>query len=92
MSNKSNKKAWTTGKSTGHECIEVDLEYVNISLKISSLIETEIEGISIFDELITQETISLANYITSFHPDESGLCFLSLDYRFKPNKFLLISS
>lgn len=92
MSNKTKKKAWTTGKSTGHECIEVELEYVSISLKIRSLIETEIVGISIFDELITQETISLTNFITSFHPDEPGSCFLSLNYRFKPNKFLIIIS
>lgn len=90
--NKSNRKAGTTGISTGHECIEVELECMSISLKINSSVETEIQGISIFDELIIQEMISLTNYINHSHPDESEPCFLLLDYRFKPNKFFLINS
>lgn len=65
--NKSNnRKPWAIWTSTGHGCMEVELDCVNISLKINSLVWNEIGEVPIFDELMTQETISLTNYFKLF--------------------------
>lgn len=48
--------------------MEVELDCVNIPLKINSLVCTAVVGVPIFDEFMTQETISLKNYFKLFRP------------------------
>ncbi|XP_053938786.1 solute carrier family 2, facilitated glucose transporter member 11 isoform X4 [Cuculus canorus] len=81
-----NREPWATSVRTGHRSVERELHCVTISLKINSLVWTEIREAPIFDELVTQERISLTKYLKQFRP--SGCCFLSLDYRFEPKKYL----